>query len=77
MRSLGRGDVCCTLLLEHIVPLTNPLFQECFHLVSDNPQQKGSCAHLFHRIEPVPSSIVDNLVDKAIALLRDLGYTSK
>jgi hypothetical protein len=75
MRSLGYGDVCCTLLLEPIVPLTNPLFQECFHLISDNPLQKGSCAHLFHRMNTIFSYFVDNLVDKTIALRRDLGYT--
>jgi hypothetical protein len=56
--------------------LAGPLLQACFHLLSDKPQQEGSCAHLFHRIDTIPSYIVENLVDKAIALPRDLGYTS-
>jgi hypothetical protein len=55
MHSLGRGDVCCTLLLEHIVPLTNPLLQERFHLVSDNPQKEGSYAHLVHLMKTIRS----------------------
>ncbi len=51
------------------------LLQACFHLLSDKPEQEGSCAHLFHRIETIPSHIVENLVDKAVAIPRDLGYT--
>src|SRR6266567_505396 len=51
----GRDELCRDLLLESIIPLTNPLLKECFHLlaklVHDATQFPAEIlAHLLHRL---------------------------